>query len=254
LLQLGDGGPFDIVGDVHGCFEELAALLGKLGYRVDRAGLDASPPEGRRAVFLGDLCDRGPRSAEALGLVMNMADSGAALCVKGNHEAKLLEKLRGRVFGRERDEDAENQIRAMGERWVHRAERFMEGLAGHYVFDGGALVVAHAGLREQYHGEESERARHICLYGETTGKRDEHGFPIRRPWVNEYGGRALVVYGHTPVVEARFVNNTICLDTGCVFGGSLTALRYPEREIVSVPAARTYRAPVLPLGAPPEGE
>jgi diadenosine tetraphosphatase ApaH/serine/threonine PP2A family protein phosphatase len=70
---------------------------------------------------------------------------------------------------------------------------------------------------------------------------------VRYPWANDYTGRATVVYGHTPVRTPTWVNNTICIDTGCVFGGALTALRYPERELVAVPAEREYFAPGRPL-------
>jgi len=110
----------------------------------------------------------------------------------------------------------------------------------HYVLDGGALVVAHAGLPERYHGRESSRMRSLAIWGEHTGESDGDGNPIRYPWAEEYEGQATVLYGHTPVADARWVNGTMCLDTGCVFGGKLTALRYPEREVVSVPARRTW--------------
>jgi hypothetical protein len=241
-------GPFDIIGDVHGCYDELTQLLEKLGYRVDRAGFDASPPAGRSAVFLGDLCDRGPKNTEALRLVMNMADSGAARCVAGNHDDKLLRNLRGDPARKAPEpEDTVESVRALGAGFARRAAAFIEGLACHYVFDGGKLVIAHAGLKEELHGSCSPEARHFCLYGDTTGARDEYGFPVRRPWVDGYRGSALVVYGHTPLSEARLINNTICIDTGCVFGGALTALRYPELELVSVPAARVYCEPVMPL-------
>jgi len=118
----------------------------------------------------------------------------------------------------------------------------------HYVLDGGRLVVAHAGLRESYHGRSSSQAKAFCLYGETTGKTDEYGLPVRLPWANNYSGEATVVYGHTPLLEPEWVNNTICLDTGAVFGGALTALRYPTRELVAVPSARMYYRPSRPLG------
>ncbi|MDR1299986.1 MAG: metallophosphoesterase [Oscillospiraceae bacterium] len=243
-----EAGPFDIIGDVHGCYDELVRLLGELGYRVDCAGFDAAPPAGRRAVFLGDLCDRGPMNVEALRIVMNMVDSGAAYCVAGNHDDKLLRNLRGgHARGAAEPEDTVDGVRALGDGFARRAAAFIEALASHYVFDGGKLVIAHAGLKEEFHGLCSPEVRHFCLYGDTTGERDEHGFPVRRPWMDSYRGSALVVYGHTPLSEVLETNNTVCIDTGCVFGGALTALRYPERELVSVTAARAYFAPVTPL-------
>jgi protein phosphatase len=124
---------------------------------------------------------------------------------------------------------------------------FIDGLISHYVFDEGNLVVSHAGLVERMHGRASGRVRSFCLYGETTGETDEFGLPVRYPWAQDYRGRAMVVYGHTPTPEPEWINNTICLDTGCVFGGSLTALRYPERELVAVQAEEEYYAPAKPL-------
>ena len=123
----------------------------------------------------------------------------------------------------------------------------MDGLIAHYVLDDGRLVVAHAGPKEAYHGRTSGRVRAFALYSDTTGETDEYGLPVRYPWAEEYRGDAVVVYGRTPVPTAEWVNNTVCLDTGAVFGGSLTALRYPERDIVSVPAEQQWYEPVRPL-------
>src|ERR1700754_1816372 len=117
----------------------------------------------------------------------------------------------------------------------------------HCVLDGGRLVVAHGGLREEMHGRGSGAVRDFCMYGETTGEIDEFGLPVRYNWAAEYKGKAMVVYGHTPVPQAQWLNRTIDIDTGCVFGGKLTALRYPEKELVSVAAARIYCEPSRPL-------
>jgi protein phosphatase len=244
-------GPFDIIGDVHGCAAELAALLGKLGYRPDPgAGGALAHPAGRTAVFVGDLVDRGPDTPWVLRTVQAMTEAGTALCVAGNHENKLVRALRGRnVSVRYGLAESLAQLGAVpaGER--DRALAFMDGLLSHYVLDGGRLVVAHAGLPQEMHGRASAAVRSFALYGETTGETDEYGLPVRYPWAQDYRGRATVVYGHTPVPEAEWVNNTICVDTGCVFGGHLTALRYPERELVSVPAERVYHQPARPLTA-----
>jgi protein phosphatase len=248
-------GPFDIVGDVHGCAVELRRLLEKLGWSVEPH--TARHPDGRTAVFVGDIVDRGPDSPAVLRLVMGMVRDGTALCVAGNHEAKLLRKLGGRdVAVTHGLAETLAQLGAEPPSVVDGVRRFLDSLISHYVLDGGRLVVAHAGLKEAYHGRASGRVRAFCLYGETTGETDEYGLPVRHPWANEYRGTATVVYGHTPIATPEWVNNTICLDTGCVFGGALTALRYPEREIVSVPAAREYYAPVRPLApkAPERGD
>ena len=122
------------------------------------------------------------------------------------------------------------------------------------MLDGGNLVVAHAGLEEALQGRASGRVREFALYGETTGETDEFGLPVRSDWAAAYRGRAAVVYGHTPVPEPEWVNGTINIDTGCVFGGQLTALRWPEREIVQVPARQVWCEPVRPLPSPGEAQ
>lgn len=251
-----DHGPFDVIGDVHGCRAELEELLGTLGYDLERdqAGraVDARHPESRRVVFVGDLVDRGPDSPGVLRLAMGMVESGSALCVSGNHEAKLAKALgRGTVKATHGLQQTLDQLATEDGSFVARTRAFCDGLVAHYVLDDGNLVVAHAGLKEKYHGRASGRVRAFALYGDTSGETDEFGLPVRYPWAEDYRGSASVLYGHTPVTETEWVNNTLCLDTGCVFGGSLTGLRYPEREIVSVPAQDTYYEPIRPP-APPE--
>ena len=241
-------GPFDIIGDIHGCYDELCALLEKLGYTVDRAAAAALPPARRRAVFLGDLCDRGPKNTETLRLVMNMTQAGHALCIPGNHDVKLLRKLRGAEVKLTHGLDRTvSQLEREPPEFVERVRVFLDSLVSHYVLDRGRLVVSHAGLKEAWQGRSSGRVREFCLYGETSGETDEFGLPVRLDWAGEYRGRALVVYGHVPSREPRFLNNTVCIDTGCVFGGSLSAYRYPEAEIISVAAAKEYYAPAKPL-------
>ncbi|MFN3338577.1 MAG: polynucleotide kinase-phosphatase [Dietzia sp.] len=251
-----DHGPFDVIGDVHGCRAELEKLLGTLGYTLERdqAGrvVDARHPESRRVVFVGDLVDRGPDSPGVLRLAMGMVGSGNALCVSGNHEAKLAKALgRGSVKATHGLQQTLDQLAGEDGSFVARTRAFCDGLVAHFVLDDGNLVVAHAGLKEKYHGRASGRVRAFALYGDTSGETDEFGLPVRYPWAEDYRGSATVLYGHTPVTETEWVNNTMCLDTGCVFGGSLTALRYPEREIVSVPAQDTYYEPIRPP-LPPE--
>ena len=248
-------GPFDIIGDVHGCFEELVILLQRLGYRVEtRAddtgdiGFSVTHPQGRKVLFVGDLVDRGPAVAKVLNLAMSMTADGTALCVAGNHEAKLVRKLQGRKVRISHGLAATlAQLEAESPEFQQRAAAFLDGLISHYVLDDGNLVVAHAGLKADYQGRASARVRDFCLYGETTGETDEFGLPVRADWAAAYRGQAMVVYGHTPVVEPAWLNRTINIDTGCVFGGRLTALRYPEKELVSVAAAQVYCEPVRPV-------
>ncbi|MEV5383471.1 polynucleotide kinase-phosphatase [Streptomyces sp. NPDC052721] len=241
-------GPFDIIGDVHGCSAELEALLAKLGY------VDGAHPQGRTAVFVGDLVDRGPDSPGVLRRVMSMVKAGDALCVPGNHENKYGRHLKGRRVQHTHGlAETIAQMEGESEEFRREVREFIEGLVSHYVLDGGRLVVCHAGLPEKYHGRTSGRVRSHALYGDTTGETDEFGLPVRYPWAEDYRGRAAVVYGHTPVPEATWLNNTICLDTGAVFGGKLTALRWPERELVDVPAERVWYEPARPLRAEAPG-
>lgn len=250
-----DHGPFDVIGDIHGCFDELTALLGRLGYTIATAedlSYVVTHPENRRAVFLGDLVDRGPKIPEVLRLVMDMVASGAALCVPGNHEVKLLKKLRGTPVKLTHGlAETVAQLEQAPPELSRRAEQFIEGLVSHYVLDDNKLVVAHAGLTEPLQGRGSGAVRQFALFGETTGETDEFGLPVRYNWAAEYRGRAVVVYGHTPVPAPEWLNRTICIDTGCVYGGSLTALRYPELDLVSEPARATYCEPSRPLRPPP---
>ena len=241
-------GPFDVIGDVHGCRSELEALLGRLGYTITRDGdgnpVDAVHEQSRRAVFVGDLVDRGPDTPGVLRLVMGMVAAGHALCVPGNHENKLVRALRGaKVQVSHGLEATLAQLAHESGEFRTQVEEFCYSLVSHLVLDDGRLVVAHAGLKQAYHGRASGRVRSFALYGDSTGETDEFGLPVRYPWANDYRGKAMVVYGHTPTPEPEWVNNTVCLDTGCVFGGKLTALRYPEKEIVSVPAEQVWYEP-----------
>src|SRR6476659_818754 len=240
-------GPFDIIGDVHGCCDELEELLTLLGY-VRGASSAWSHPEGRKAIFVGDLVDRGPRIVDTLKTVMAMSQAGTALCVPGNHDIKLKKKLEGRDVAISHGLDrtlAELDLQPPEFRTA--VQEFIDGLVSHYVFDDGKLVVAHAGMKAEMQGRGSGKVRDFALYGETTGETDEFGLPMRYNWAAEYRGPAMVVYGHTPVPEPEWLNRTVNIDTGCVFGGKLTALRYPEKEFNSVPAARTYCEPARPF-------
>ncbi|WP_369375690.1 polynucleotide kinase-phosphatase [Streptomyces sp. cg36] len=241
-------GPFDIIGDIHGCRSELETLLAKLGY------VDGAHPEGRTAVFVGDLVDRGPDSPGVLRRVMKMVADGNALCVPGNHENKLGRYLGGKKVQRTHGlAETIEQLEKEDDGFKEQVKQFIDGLVSHYVLDGGKLVVCHAGLPEKYHGRTSGRVRSHALYGETTGETDEFGLPVRYPWAEDYRGRAAVVYGHTPVPNTSWINNTICLDTGAVFGGRMTALRWPERELVDVPAEKVWYEPVRPLATEAPG-
>lgn len=277
-----DSGPFDIVGDVHGCLTELIDLCKELGYQVKENDLQApvelkhrekpesvakptdpevssfpayysvTHPENRKLIFLGDLIDRGPDSVGVLKFVISAVKTGGALVVPGNHDEKLYRKIRGQSV---------SDNHGFGETWAqmqqqspefHEAFRwYYDSLPGHLVLDSKRLAVAHAGLHESMIGLAHRRIRDFVLYGETTGEIDEFGLPVRYPWALDYRGKTSVVYGHTPVPEAEWLNETIDIDTGCCFGGKLTALRWPEKELVSVDAIETYAIPSKPLFVEP---
>jgi protein phosphatase len=242
------GGPFDVIGDVHGCADELDELLGRLGYGPSGPEGGRSHSAGRRAVFLGDLLDRGPRCLDTLTRVTGMVEAGQALCVLGNHDSKLLRWLEGRNVqvsdGLQRTlDELERLDRAVRQRVSDRAREFFAGLPNHLVLDGGRLVVAHGGIREEMIGRAGAAVDAFTRYGDTTGEVDDAGLPVRRDWAADYRGSARVVYGHTPTGVPSWVNRTANIDQGCCFGGFLTAVRYPELIFVQVPARRVYSPP-----------
>lgn len=246
-------GPFDIIGDVHGCVNELNSLFALLGYEHRADGVWRSAG-GRMPVFVGDLVDRGPASVAVVDLVMTMVRAGAAFCVAGNHDLKFERYLAGdplpllygldtTVAEYEQESDETRQ----------RTQAFLASLPGQYVFDDGRLVVAHTGLPEALHGVDTPDVRHVAAFGVHDDSVDPRDIEKRHPWIVDYAGSAHVVYGHTPVLDATWRGRTMGIDTGCVFGWRLTALRWPERTLVSVPAERVYARrsrPFLPEPGP----
>ena len=245
-------GPFDIIGDVHGCWSELESLLSELGYLIYN-GL-AVHPDGRRLLFLGDLVDRGPDSVKVLKFVMGMVASEPpyqALWVRGNHDDKILRHLQGRPVTLSPEQlltmEQINQENEVNPEFIDCLVDFLDAAPSHLWLDDGKLVIAHAGIEEPMIGKAGKVLLSFTLYGQTTGETDDFGLPVRQDWAANYSGKATIVYGHSVTVTPKFVGKTICLDSGCCFGGKLTALRYPEKELVSVPALKVYVEPVSPL-------
>ena len=220
-------GPFDVIGDIHGCLETLRALLAELGFvRAGRWG--HRHPRGRRALFLGDYVNRGPAPGGVLSTVHAMVKDGQALAIAGNHEDALLWMLERSGLEPAADgawfEDGGRFWHLKGEVWA-----WLGTLPGQLVVDGGALVVAHAGVRSEDVGRDDQQAHDRTLRG-AGAKGWERGHD---------GARHRVVYGHW--VQRKGVRRdgrTVGIDTGCGFeGGWLTAWRYPEDAIVSVEMA-----------------
>lgn len=241
-------GPFDIIGDVHGCFAELCELLEKLGCAVDAENFRAKPPDGRTVIFLGDLADRGPDSVKVFRLAMNMAVNNSALCLPGNHENKLLRYLEGLPVRIGKGiKKTIGQLESETPEFIARLKNFLLNQTCHFVLDGGNLVCSHAGLPEQLHGRSSPLVHNFCLFGSPAGESDNNAIAANAEWVKSYRGKALMVYGHFPKLNVAFKNNTIDLDNACVFGGSLASLRYPEIEIVKVKAREVYTVTSKPI-------
>jgi diadenosine tetraphosphatase ApaH/serine/threonine PP2A family protein phosphatase len=234
----------DIIGDVHGCIDELHLLFQKLGYQLENDVY--IHPEGRTPAFVGDITDRGPDSLAVIRLVYQMVVTHEiALYVPGNHCNKLYRyflgnnvKLKNGIETTAAEYEAlpkkeKKQIRSQFIELYENAPLYLEIAAVN-------ALIAHAGIKESYIGQYDKKVRTFVLYGDITGESDEEGRPIRRDWAKHYKGDRWIIYGHTPVLEARVVNNTVNIDTGCVFGNKLTAYQLPEHRTVSVPSSQPW--------------
>ncbi|MED3572361.1 bis(5'-nucleosyl)-tetraphosphatase PrpE [Cytobacillus praedii] len=231
----------DIIGDIHGCYKEFKELTMKLGYDWNSDGIPINT-NGRKLAFVGDLTDRGPNSLKVAETVSALVKNSLGFYVPGNHCNKLYRFFLGNkvqhTHGLETtvaeyealDKNKKKEIRG---NFIH----LYENSPLHMILDNGKLVIAHAGIREDLIGKPTNKVKTFVLYGDITGEKHPDGSPVRRDWAKQYKGDAVIVYGHTPVKEARIVNNTYNIDTGAVFGNKLTALKYPEMEIVSVPSS-----------------
>lgn len=249
---------FDVIGDVHGCLGELEALMVRLGWDKDEQG-QWSHPQARVLVFVGDLVDRGPSSVGVVNLVASLVEQERALLVLGNHDDKVRRYLENHNVKRDGhiqttidevealDEQEQEAFRARAIKLFSQAPYWAmaaptDGPHPGPMKFGAQVVIAHAAWKPSLLGQKKDKVRWFCLYGPTTGKIDDNGYPERLDWKQRYSSKApLCITGHTAYSgEVTERHNTICLDTACVFGHRLSALRYPSRQIVSTPAAQTY--------------
>ncbi|NEU29645.1 bis(5'-nucleosyl)-tetraphosphatase PrpE [bacterium LRH843] len=233
----------DIIGDIHGCYEELLALLSLLGYQKNEHSY--THPEGRLVAFVGDLTDRGPNSLDIIRTVSILVETKHAYYVPGNHCDKLYRYFLGRKV--QISHGLETTVAELKELANSDYEEIrtlfinlIDGSPYYHVLDDGKLIIAHAGIRSKDIGKTTKRVKSFVLYGDTTGEMNPDGTPVRLDWALDHHGDEWIVYGHTPVRKPRFVNHSVNIDTGCVFGGHLTALRYPEMEIVQVPSLQPF--------------
>ena len=230
---------YDIIGDVHGCYDALRRLCEAMGY-----GEDFHHPDGRVLVFVGDLINRGPESLRVLRKVSRLVSQGRARLTLGNHDDVLNRWLQG-----ESVETSKGGLdKTIAEIESHEDKKALKKAilalyaqaALYWVLDGGELIVAHAGIEEDMIGKTDPETRRFVLNGDAIGKSPE-GKTLRRDWAADYHGSPFIVYGHTPQERAEVRGNTVNIDTGAYRGGLLTAFRWPERTLVSVPSRFRYR-------------
>lgn len=233
----------DIIGDIHGCFHEFEALTKKLGYDWT-SGIPVHP-ENRQLSFVGDLTDRGPNSLSVIKVVYQLMKANKAFYSPGNHCNKLYRFFLGNKV--QVTHGLETTVAEYEALTVEKQEEIKKMFIWLYessplyqVLDNGKLVVAHAGIRQDYIGKTGNAVKTFVLYGDITGKKNPDGTPERRDWAKHYNGKALIVYGHTPIKEPKRTKKTINIDTGAVFGNKLTAYRYPDDEIISIESSLPY--------------
>ncbi|MED3793529.1 bis(5'-nucleosyl)-tetraphosphatase PrpE [Niallia alba] len=235
----------DIIGDIHGCYEEFKQLTEKLGYTWEQG--HPQHPQGRKLAFVGDLTDRGPSSLSVIETIYLLVKNNLAYYVPGNHCDKLYRFFLGRnvkiAHGLETTVAEWEQLNKKEQQRIKGMFKDLyENAPLYHILDNQKLIIAHAGIREDYIGQYHNKVKTFVLYGDISGEVHADGSPVRRDWAKYYKGNATIVYGHTPVREVREIHRTYNIDTGVVFGGKLTALQYPELTIKSVPSSLPFIA------------
>ncbi|WP_342471744.1 AAA family ATPase [Metasolibacillus sp. FSL H7-0170] len=246
-IELGAG--VDIIGDIHGCYDEMMALIKKLGY-IEENGL-YKHPEGRKLISVGDIMSRGPKSLATMQFWLRQIESGLSYMTDSNHGWKIARWLDGKsVQLAHGDEMVEQEMQHFEQQHgANDTAQLKERLAkmllhapSHYIIleNGiGKAIVTHAGIKDHYIGKNSPRIRDFCRYGDVIGTSDT-GRPIRADWYTNHQTSELIIWGHEPKLKPLKINNTINIDQGVVFGGQLTALRYPEGTLEAVDAYENY--------------
>ncbi|WP_026065107.1 bis(5'-nucleosyl)-tetraphosphatase PrpE [Amphibacillus jilinensis] len=235
----------DVIGDVHGCYKELNHLIDKLGYMLENGTY--THPQQRRLVFLGDITDRGPDSLKTIELVYKLVhQDNIAEYVPGNHCNKLYRYFLGNNVqirhGLETtvaeleaySADEQDLIRDKFIQLYEQAELYLQ-------MKPLNAVIAHAGIKAEYIGRDDKKVRTFVFYGDITGEKLADGRPVRLDWAKHYNGDVWIIYGHTPVIEPRFINKTVNIDLGCVFGNKLAAFQLPEENTVTVTSKQPYQ-------------
>jgi len=206
-----------VVGDIHGCYDELMELL----ETVELGEKD-------RVVSVGDLITKGPKSKEVLEVFMTDARFSTVI---GNHDLALRRKWNGEDIELKRaQKDAHKEL--SGEKDAYAI--FFNRLP--FTIDLDTHLVVHAGFRPN-----------VELFSQTTDdmtlirtlgadRESDEG----TPWYHVYDGEKTVLFGHWPAPEPRRGRKAIGLDTGCVYGYNLTAYIIETDEFVTVKAKKAY--------------
>lgn len=235
----------DVIGDVHGCYDELVELIDQLGYKEINGRF--THKDQRRLAFVGDLTDRGPASLKVITLVYQLViDDQIAVYVPGNHCNKLYRYFLGNnveiKHGLETTVEEYNQLNEQEQATIKQKFMTIYDQAPLYYYDKHLnVVVSHAGILDHMIGETNKRVKAFVLYGPKPKEHHPDGRPIRVDWTPYHDGKTLVIYGHTPVIKPYITNNTVNIDLGCVFGNKLMAIRVPEQTLVAVPSRQPFQ-------------
>jgi protein phosphatase len=223
----------DIIGDIHGCYDELIGVFKLLGYTFNNEIFIHE--EGRKPIFVGDYIDRGMYPEKVLELLMRMHEQHLCYCVLGNHDDKLLRYLKGNpVKLSEEMKYSVKKITCNDEQFTNRVFHFLSSLPVIIRLVKLNAVVVHGSLVTDGNGEaKASSIRHKALYGLVNGKQDDEGRPIRLPWNEDYTGEEVVVYGHEIVERLEWKNNTVDIDLGCFKTGRLGYLQLSENRLGS---------------------